>query len=35
MDVGVHVVRVEVDEEVGDYGEPEYVLTLSRVPDAG
>jgi hypothetical protein len=30
--VGAHVVRVTVDEEAGDYGEPDYLVTVGSVP---
>ncbi len=29
---GAHVVRVRVDEDAGDYGEPEFLLSLGQVP---
>jgi hypothetical protein len=29
------VVRVTVDEDVGDYGEPEYLFTFGAVPATG
>ena len=32
MIVGGHVVRVMADEEVGDYGEPEFLNIYGRVP---
>jgi hypothetical protein len=31
--VGAHVVRVVADEEVGDYGEPEYLAKFGTVPE--
>jgi hypothetical protein len=30
--VGVHIIRVLDDETSDDYGEPEYLTTLGRVP---
>ncbi len=30
--VGVHIIRVLDDEAAGDYGEPEYLAALGRVP---
>jgi hypothetical protein len=33
--IGVHIVRMTVDVELGDYGEPEYLATIGIVPDAG
>ena len=30
--LGAHVVRMVVDEDVGDYGEPEYLFSLGAVP---
>jgi hypothetical protein len=30
--VGVHIIRVLDDEASGDYGEPEYLAALGRVP---
>lgn len=30
--IGAHVVRMQVDEDAGDYGDPEYLVTLGRVP---
>ncbi|HSK42092.1 MAG TPA: hypothetical protein VK943_20170 [Arenibaculum sp.] len=30
---GAHVVRQEVDEAAGDYGEPEVLATFGRVPE--
>jgi hypothetical protein len=30
--VGVHIIRVLDDETSGDYGEPEYLAALGRVP---
>jgi hypothetical protein len=33
--LGVDVVRQSADPEAGDYGEPEYLLRLGRVPDLG
>jgi hypothetical protein len=33
--VGVHIIRVLDDETSGDYGEPEYLATLGRVPPVG
>ena len=32
--VGAHIIRVLDDETSGDYGEPEYLATLGRVPVA-
>ena len=32
--VGAHVVRVLADEEVGDYGEPEYLASFGTMPDS-
>jgi len=32
--VGAHVVRVVADEEVGDYGEPEFLAAFGTVPDS-
>jgi hypothetical protein len=32
MIVGGHVVRVMADEEVGDYGEPEFLGIYGKVP---
>lgn len=32
--VGAHVIRVLEDTEAGDYGEPEYLAALGRVPEA-
>jgi hypothetical protein len=32
--VGAHIIRVLDDETSGDYGEPEYLTTLGRVPVA-
>lgn len=34
MIVGGHVVRVMADEEVGDYGEPEFLGIYGKVPTA-
>ena len=31
--VGAHVVKQEVDEEAGDYGEPTILTTFGRVPE--
>lgn len=31
--IGGHIVRVVVDEDAGDYGEPEFVAVLGTVPD--
>jgi hypothetical protein len=33
--IGGHVVQMTADEEVGDYGEPEYLLTVGMVPEQG
>ena len=33
--VGVHIIRVLDDETSGDYGEPEYLATMGRVPVIG
>lgn len=33
--VGAHIIRVLEDAESGDYGEPEYLATVGRVPAAG
>ena len=30
--LGAHVVRLVVDEDAGDYGEPEYLFSLGAVP---
>ena len=30
--IGAHVVRMMVDDDAGDYGEPEFLVTLGRVP---
>jgi hypothetical protein len=30
--LGAHVVRVAIDEDAGDYGDPEYLLTVGSVP---
>lgn len=32
--VGAQIVRVLADEEVGDYGEPEFLSVYGRVPEA-
>jgi hypothetical protein len=31
--LGAHVVRVSVDEEAGDYAEPEYLFRVGNVPN--
>lgn len=31
--IGAHVVKMMVDEEAGDYGDPEYLFTTGRVPE--
>ncbi len=31
---GAHVVRITVDEDAGDYSDPEFLLTLGQVPSA-
>ncbi len=31
--IGGHVVRVEADEAVGDYGDPEYLAAFGTVPE--
>lgn len=30
--LGAHVVRIAVDEDAGDYGEPDYLFTFGHVP---
>lgn len=30
---GAHIVRLLADEEVGDYGEPEYLAAFGTVPE--
>lgn len=30
--IGVHIVRVVSDEDVGDYGEPEFLAAIGTVP---
>jgi hypothetical protein len=30
--LGAHVVRVSVDEEAGDYSDPEYLFRIGEVP---
>ena len=30
--LGAHVVRMVVDEEAGDYGDPEYLFSIGDVP---
>ena len=31
--IGVHIVRMVVDAELGDYSEPEYLAVMGIVPD--
>ena len=31
--IGAHIVRIVVDAELGDYGEPEYLAVMGIVPD--
>jgi hypothetical protein len=31
--IGAHIVRIAVDVELGDYGEPEYLAIMGIVPD--
>jgi len=31
--IGAHIVRMVVDTELGDYGEPEYLAVMGIVPD--
>lgn len=33
--IGVHIVRVMADEEAGDYGDPDFVVTMGMVPTVG
>jgi hypothetical protein len=33
--IGGHIVRVMVDEDAGDYGEPEFLTVFGTVPDVG
>lgn len=33
--LGVDVVKQSADPEAGEYGEPEYLVRLGRVPDLG
>jgi hypothetical protein len=32
--VGAHIIRVLEDATAGEYGEPEYLVTFGRVPEA-
>ena len=33
--LGAQVVRMTHDDDAGEFGEPEFLATLGRVPDAG
>jgi hypothetical protein len=33
MIIGGHIVRIMADEEVGDYGEPEFLNVYGKVPE--
>lgn len=32
--IGAHIVRLMVDEEAGDYGDPEFLGVIGTVPDS-
>ena len=32
--IGAHIVRMAVDADLGDYGDPEYLATIGIVPDS-